>query len=293
MLTLGILCSGQLGLETLEKIFLKYSVACVLTDRKSEAIIEFAKRNKIPFYAGNPRKGKGYDFIQKYPIDILISINYLFLIDSDIIGHASKLSFNIHGSLLPKYRGRTPHVWAIINGEDKAGITAHVIDEGCDTGKIIRQLEVPIGEYDTGADILRKYAELYYPLIREVIKEIETGAIELKVQNEEEATYFGKRTPEDGLIEWRWPGKKIRNWVRAQADPYPGAFTFLGAQKIIIDKVQIRIQSFTAAHLVGEILETNPKVIVKTGDGVAILENTRPKKLNFNIGDVFQNENRE
>ena len=79
-----------------------------------------------------------YHFIKNINI-IFVSINYLFIINNDIIKHADLMSINVHGSLLPKYRGRTPHVWAIINGERRAGITIHKIEEGCDTGPIIKQ----------------------------------------------------------------------------------------------------------------------------------------------------------
>ena len=139
---LGILSSGNLGKDTLEKIILNFTVVFVLTDSNSHGVLSLCKENKIPCFKGNPRNGIGYDFIKKIEVDIIVSINYLFLIEKDIIQHSKQLTFNIHGSLLPKYRGRSPHVWAIINNEKVTGITAHVIDEGCDTGDIISQIKI-------------------------------------------------------------------------------------------------------------------------------------------------------
>ncbi|MFP4844586.1 UDP-2,4-diacetamido-2,4,6-trideoxy-beta-L-altropyranose hydrolase [Winogradskyella sp. PE311] len=292
-LTIGILCSGGLGLDTLSKISVDYKIQFILTDSKSISIIEFAKKNSIPVFAGNPRNGKGYDFIKDFNTDIIASINYLFLIDEDIIEHAKLLTFNIHGSLLPKYRGRTPHVWAIINGEEKAGITAHIIDKGCDTGKIIEQIEVPINFENTGADILEKYAEAYYPLVKKVLTSTLSNRLEFKIQNEKDASYFGKRTPADGEIDWNLTKEDIRNWVRAQANPYPGAFTFNNNRKIIIDKVSFYNAIEISNYSNGEIIKAQPFVVVKTKNGALKLDNIRTEKCTFVKGNVLGNENRK
>lgn len=291
MLTLGVLCSGGLGLTTLHHIVKKYNVRFVLTDKKSETIIEFCNDKNIPVFAGNPRQGKGFNFIKNIKIDVIASINYLFLIEEDIIKHPNKLAFNIHGSLLPKYRGRTPHVWAIINGEKQAGITAHIIDAHCDTGNIIQQLSVEITSKNTGADILKKYAKLYIPLVDKVLNLIETDELKTYPQDNNKATYFGKRTPDDGQINWNWDAERIRNWVRAQAYPYPGAFTFLDGKKIIIDKVSIQ-KNISFSDKNGEIVRIDPKIAIKVVDGLVILEDIRSKNGIFNLGKRFTNEDR-
>ena len=120
-MVLGVLTSGNLGLNILIKIESRFMIGFVLTDSNSLKIIDFCKLKKIPYYTGNPRKNKAYEFIKNITVDIIASVNYLFLINKDIINHSCKLTFNIHGSLLPKYRGRTPHVWAIIKMKKKLG----------------------------------------------------------------------------------------------------------------------------------------------------------------------------
>lgn len=293
MLKLAILCSGNLGLEILSKIVKKYKVVCVFTDKGSTSIVDFSIKENIPCFSGNPRKGNGYNFIQSFEIDVIISINYLFLIEDDIINYSNQLTFNIHGSLLPKYRGRTPHVWAIINGETKTGITAHLIDIGCDTGKIIHQIEIPIEAEDTGAVILNKYATEYFPLVEKVLNQLTTNTLDLKKQDESIASYFGKRTPEDGEINWNWSKTTIKNWVRAQADPYPGAFTYINNQKIIIDKVSIGKEIVNLKHYKnGEIFQTRPNIIIKVNDGTIILDRIRTEKCNFEIGKILGNDYR-
>ena len=293
MITLGVLCSGGLGFDTLVKIHKEYQINFILTDKKSIEIIQFSKEQEIPLFIGNPRNGKGYQFIKNIFVDVITSINYLFLIEKDIISHPKKLIFNIHGSLLPKYRGRTPHVWAIINGEKMAGITAHTIDEGCDTGKIISQIKVPIEYDDTGANMLKKYESLYFPLIQEILEKIEGDSLELIDQNDKEATFFEKRVSSDGIIDWNLPKEQIRDWIRAQAFPYPGAFTFLEGKKITIDKVSLVDIPVHKNYKNGEIISINPNIIVKTQNGTLKLSSFREEKVTFNIGKRFKNENRK
>ena len=293
MLTIGVLCSGGLGLDTLSKIAKDYKIQFVLTDSKSIEIVKFCKKKYIPFFTGNPRNGEGFKFVKNFNVDVIASINYLFLIEEDLIQHSNRLTFNIHGALLPKYRGRTPHVWAIINGEEKAGITAHIIDSGCDTGKIIHQIEIPIGIEDTGADMLVKYANEYYPLVMRVLEQVISDELEFIAQNETDATYFGKRTPNDGEIDWNSNKEAIRNWVRAQAFPYPGAFTFYKNIKIIIDKVSFSNEEISDNYNNGEIIKTQPYIVVKTKNGTLKLDVIRTENCIFTTGNVLGNENRK
>ncbi len=292
MLKLGILCSGGLGYEILNKMVDLYNVKFVLTDKGSESIIKFCEEKELPYFAGNPRNGKGFDFIKNIKVDIIASINYLFLIEEDIINHPDKMAFNIHGSLLPKYRGRTPHVWAIINDEKETGITAHKIEVGCDTGDIIEQIRIPIENDDTGAKVLSKYAAKYFPLIKKVLNKIGQNDFNLIPQDENKATYFGKRTPKDGEINWNWQRARIRNWVRAQSNPYPGAFTFYNEEKVIIDEVKYSDFGFDSKIENGTIIKVKPHVLVKTSNGVLALTNIRSERHNFVEGKKMQNENR-
>ena len=103
---IGVLASGNLGLDVLRKINSDYDISFVFTDNSSNDILKLCKENKIPFFVGNPRKGIGYNFIKNICVDIIVSVNYLFLIEKDIIQHSRLITFNIHGSL-PKYRGIT------------------------------------------------------------------------------------------------------------------------------------------------------------------------------------------
>ena len=283
---LGLLVSGGLGAEILIKIGEIHDIVFVFTDRHSLEILDYANLHSIPIFVGNPRNEKTSTFIKDKSIDVLVSVNYLYIIDNQLIDLPSKFAINIHGSLLPKYRGRTPHVWAIINNESETGITAHVIDEGCDTGPILEQIQVRIESEDTGNLILEKYKKLYFPLLKDVLTKIESGSYQLTQQDDSLATYFGKRTPEDGQINWNWQRERIRNWVRAQAFPYPGAFSYLQGKKLIIDELVFAERGFHFDQPNGQIVSVNP-ILVKTPNGVVQLKQVRPFDQTIHIGDIL------
>ncbi len=275
---IAILASGGLGLSCIQFLHLSQSIEFIATDNYSFPIIEYATKNQIPLFKGNPRNGKLYNFAFSYKIDVLFSINYLFIIEKDIINLA-KLPINFHGSLLPKYRGRTPHVWSIINNEKTTGITAHIINEGCDTGDILLQEVVEIEMNNTGNDVLQKYVVLYPEMLKKILEKIYQNKLVKTPQNHQDATYFDKRTPEDGEIDWNWQKERIYNWVRAQAFPYPGAFTFHNGEKIIIDKIKYSNFGFNNMDKNGLILKVNnDSIVVKTQNGAIELESIR----NFN-----------
>ena len=283
---IAFLVSGGLGEVVLNHFINKYNLSFVLTDKGSENIVNICNFHKIPVYAGNPRKPEIDIFLEDKSCDVMVSVNYLFIIEEKVIKLAKKLCFNVHGSLLPKYRGRTPHVWAIINNEKETGITAHVIDEGCDTGDIIKQVKVKINQEDTGASILEKYKELYIPLAESVLSDFTLNALNFIKQDESKATYFGKRTPEDGRIDWNWSAERIINWVRAQAYPYPGSFTYYNNNKIIIDKVSKSDYCFHYNVDNGTILSKNP-LIVKCCNSALKLQLLRTNDFEFDINEKF------
>lgn len=271
-LKIGVLSSGNLGFQILKELYKipEVKIPIVFTDNQSNDIQQFSKNNNIKTFIGNPNKNpdKIKQIIkQTGKIDVLFSINYLFIIKKNLIDWPDKYALNIHGSLLPKYRGRTPHIWAIINGEDKAGITIHKMVEEVDAGDILLQKEIKINDNETGADILKKYAQNYPILIKDVIsKIISNQKLVFVKQDESKATFFGKRTPDDGQINWNWQRQRIYNWIRAQAKPYPGAFSFIHNKKIVIHKSRYSYFGYHYKDDNGKILNLKP-LIVKTPNG--------------------------
>lgn len=281
-----MLVSDGLGYSILKELFNDDSlqIAAVFTNRKSDEIVSFCRDNKLLLFIGNPRNGKAKDFIQNIECEVLLSVNYLYIIEKDLINLQSGYAVNIHGSLLPKYRGRTPHVWAIINGEKEAGITAHIIDEDVDNGGTIHQIKVLIQDNDTGAMILQKYNKEYLLLINTVLQNIKNKTLTITTQDSIKATYFGKRTPADGQIVWDWSKERIRNWIRAQAKPYSGAFFYVENAKITVHKASFHELGFNYQDANGKVLAVNENIIiVKTPNGAIVLENFTSEDINLKI----------
>lgn len=284
----GILASGQLGLICIESFFKKHEIKFVLTDKRSLEIVSFCANNAIPVLAGNPRNVEIKNFLTDFNIDILFSINYLFIIDKDLISFPKKYAINFHGSLLPKYRGRSPHVWAIINNEKETGITAHLISEGCDEGDIVYQEKITITDTITGGEILQQYNNRFPSVISRVIEMLESGELTIKKQDHSKATYFSKRIPEDGWINWDWQKERIYNWVRAQAKPYPGAYTYYNDQKVIIHAIEVIDYGFKDSDQNGLVLKGGKTPIVKTPNGaIKLIEIETDKVLDIKSGEIL------
>lgn len=233
-ISLNVFCSGRLGEAVLKKLLANsaFNIKGVLTDHSSIEIIKRVKEHGIPIHVGNPRRN---NFSNKLvPADILISANYFFVLPDSIIELANKMAINIHGSLLPKYMGRTPNTWVIINDEVETGITVHEIIKEVDAGDIIYQEEIPILNKDTAGTLTEKMMERYPEIAEKVIFDIVKGNINKRKQDLLKKTYCCKREPSDGLINWDWSSRKIYNWVRAQTRPYPGAFFIYEKSKYIL-----------------------------------------------------------
>ncbi|KKL45254.1 hypothetical protein LCGC14_2357510, partial [marine sediment metagenome] len=245
-----------------------------------------AKSNSIVFFLGNPRGGKAGRFIGENKIDVLLSVNYIYLIEQDLIDWPDKYAINLHGSLLPRYRGRTPHVWAIINNESVTGITAHLIDTGCDSGPVIEQIKINIHEEQTGGDLLEIFNNEYPNLIASVLDQVKKDSVNPIAQDHSQATYFGKRTPDDGKIQWTWSKERIYNWVRAQSRPYPGAFSFYRENRIIIHKIKYSSHGFDYNDNNGLLINTDQNPIIKTPNGcVEIIDYIIEEDLELTKGE--------
>ncbi|MCJ0929757.1 methionyl-tRNA formyltransferase [Virgibacillus halodenitrificans] len=262
---------GKLGKDCLEKLVDNgYAISFILTHKElsSESVDTFAERKGLAYSYIDARKDVNQvkATIANACPDYLISINYRYIIPKEIL-KVPLFAINIHGSLLPKYRGRTPHVWSIINGEKYSGVTSHIMEETIDTGDIIEQVSVKINSDDTGYSLLKKYEALYPELLMSSLKKIAHHVPFIK-QNEREASFFGKRTPEMGYIDFYKCANEVINFVRAQANPYPGAYYFLkDGRKIIINQLVIE-KAMLNAMTIGVIELINDIYYVKCKDSV-------------------------
>lgn len=172
--------------------------------------------------------------IERWHPDLLLALGWYYMIPRKVREAVPLGCAGIHVSLLPKYRGGAPIPWAIINGETESGITFFYLGNGVDNGEIIAQEKYTIEQDDTCATVYEKATLASIKVLRKYLPRIVAGTAPRIPQDETQATYFPQRKPEDGLIDWSWSAKRIRNFIRAQTRPYPGAFTYIGDKKVVI-----------------------------------------------------------
>ena len=165
----------------------------------------------------------------------VLSFYYRSLLGAALLGSARWGALNMHGSLLPKYRGRAPVNWAILNGERATGATLHFMVSKPDAGPIVAQQAVPIGVDDTALTVSMAVAQAAAELLDRSLPLLSAGPPASRPMDLAAGCYFGGRKPEDGRIDWSWPAARIHNLVRAVAPPFPGAFADLGAQRIVFE----------------------------------------------------------
>jgi len=157
--------------------------------------------------------------------DFLFSFYYRLMLGAPLLAIPGKGAFNVHGSLLPKYRGRVPVNWAIIHGETETGATLHEMVEKPDAGRTVDQEAVVILPDDLAVDVFGKVTEAAERVLRRSLPKLADGSAVLRAQDLSKGGYFGGRRPEDGRIDWSASAKRVHDLVRAVAPPYPGAFT--------------------------------------------------------------------
>ncbi len=170
--------------------------------------------------------------------EFIFSFYYRRMLPPEVLALARKGAFNMHGSLLPKYRGRAPVNWAILKGESETGATLHEMVAKPDAGRIVDQERVPIGPDDLAVEVFRKVTDAAEIVLKRSIHGLLAGTARLREQDLSQGSYFGARRPEDGRIDWSKSALEIHNLVRAVAPPYPGAFT--DRMKILRTRVENR-----------------------------------------------------
>ena len=179
--------------------------------------------------------------------DFVFSFYYRALLPEALLRCARRGAFNMHGSLLPKYRGRAPVNWAILNGERETGATLHEMVARADAGDIIDQMAVPILADDEAREVYAKVAVAAEIVLARALPGLLAGTAPRRPQPIVPGQYFGRRRPEDGRIDWHWPAPRIHNLVRAVAPPFPGAFSDVGGERLWIHRTRLAAQSDTGA----------------------------------------------
>ena len=215
-------------------------VALVVThdDNPSEniwfgSVEKLARLNDIPVIKPkNPNSDDVIDKIREYDPHWLFSFYYRYMLDESILELAQHGAYNLHGSLLPKYRGRVPINWAIIYGESQTGASLHRMVKKPDAGGLVDQEPVPILLNDTAFDVFRKVTCAAEVVLMRAIPKLLDGSATEHPMRLSDGSYFGGRKPEDGLVNWQEPTLNIHNFIRALAPPFPGAFFYNGDTRV-------------------------------------------------------------
>ncbi len=262
--------SKNLGLRCLKEMHNldPGSIAGVLTiddrdDGRSvfEEFEQFSSDKKISFHAAR-NKNEAEDIIRQVAPEMCFVVGWYWIIGRKTLESVPNGFLGIHHSLLPKYRGGSPLVWAMINGEKIIGTTLFSFAEGMDDGDIWAQEKVEVGDNDYISDMLARLEEKAVLILKEKYIAILEGKIKPVPQDHKKATFCAQRIPDDGMIDWKKSAMEIYNFVRAQSEPYPGAFTFFNDKKLIIWR----------AHMDDVIYYGTPgQVAERSGDSVYVI----------------------
>ncbi|MCW5906552.1 MAG: methionyl-tRNA formyltransferase [Chitinophagales bacterium] len=200
-----------------------------------------AEQRGIPFFEVDSVPGKKLtDYtsqLQELAPDVMLVLGWYYMVPKSVRNIAKAGAWGIHASLLPKYAGGAPLVWAIINGETQTGVTLFKLDNGVDDGDIICQQAFPIEKEDTIKEVYAKATEHSKLLLKQALTNINN--VTFTPQDKSKIEVYPQRKPEDGEIDWNWDPERIKNFVRAQTKPYPGAYTIINNKKIILWDIDI------------------------------------------------------
>jgi methionyl-tRNA formyltransferase len=215
-------------------------VALVVTHRDNpreiiwfDSVEQLARKRGLPVIA--PENANDPQIVAQigalHP-DFLFSFYYRNMLGPELLALPRLGAYNMHGSLLPRYRGRVPVNWAVIMGESETGATLHEMVAKPDAGGIVDQQAVPIGPEDTAAEVFGKVAVAAERVLARALPRLIAGTARIVPQDLSQGRYYGGRKPEDGRIDWAKSAQEIHNLVRGVAPPYPGAFTRLGGMTL-------------------------------------------------------------
>jgi methionyl-tRNA formyltransferase len=238
-----------------------------------ESVADLCKEHGISrITPENPASPELYEQIKAIAPDYIFSFYYRHMLPTDILGLAKHGAYNLHGSLLPKYRGRVPVNWAVLHGETETGATLHEMAAKPDAGGIIAQTAVPILPDDTAFEVFGKLTVAAEQILWFALPSLLDGSAKLLANDLSKGSYFGGRKAEDGRIDWSLPAQQVYNLHRAVAPPYPGAFTEVGGKAYVIGKARLLASttSNNTANLPQGLSVVDNAIFGGCGDGRAL-----------------------
>ncbi len=232
-----------------------------------DSVAELARANGISVsMPDDPNTPEFIAHLAALKPDFIFSFYYRMMLSPELLALAPRGAFNMHGSLLPKYRGRVPVNWAIIKGETETGATLHEMVAKPDAGRIVDQQVVGIDGDDDAFAVFNKVTDAAAQVLDRALPGLVAGTATLHVQDLSKGSYFGGRKPADGVINWHDSAQNIHNLVRAVAPPYPGATTVIDQTPVKIIRTRLAPAHFQH-HNPGKVNVGTESVIALCGDG--------------------------
>ena len=285
------------GARALEALLARYErVVAVVTHADDpaegdwfESVADIARMHRLPLWVPpSPNLPGLEETLRALEPDLILSVWYRRLLGAPLLALPRIAALNLHGSLLPKYRGRAPVNWALVNGESLTGVTLHHMTTEADAGDIVAREPLDIDPEDTAAALYRRMVKVGVDLLLDVYPAVLTGTAERRPQDHAQATVFPRRRPEDGRVQWSWPARRIANMIRAVTHPFPGAFVGDGESRLHLWAGSILSDSALVAAP-GTLLEVRPAegVAVSTGQGVVLLRRIQSAGVAEEPADVW------
>ena len=198
------------------------------------SVRELAKRHDIPVVTSDINLRENAALVRELAPDLLLCFYYRNMLREEVLKIPRLGALNLHGSYLPKYRGQVPVNWAVIKGDNETGATLHYMTGKPDAGDIVDQEKVPIEFHDTALDVFNKVTQAAVTVLARSLPLLLTDKATRMPMDLSRGSYFGRRRPDDGRIDWSRSALEIYNLVRGVTHPYPGAFSYLEGKKIVI-----------------------------------------------------------
>jgi len=216
--------------------------------------------------------------------ELIFVVGWSQLAREPFLALASEGVFGMHPTLLPRHRGRAAIPWAILSGLARTGVTLfEIVDETADSGAIVGRVVVDIGADETAETLFERISGAHVQLIREFVPQLLTRSAPRSSQDSSRASSWPKRRPADGIIDWETRAPYLYDWVRAQTRPYPGAFTFLGDEKVVVWRA--RPVALDEAAPAGTIVASRPEgPVVACGEGALLLEEVETDAAELAVG---------
>lgn len=251
-------------------------------------IKELALKNDIPVFQPKTLKGDaGVEILKELKPDLVVVTAYGKILPEDFLSYPKYGCINIHGSILPKYRGASPVQWAVLNGDSEAGVTSMQMDAGLDTGDMLLVGKIPVDENETAEGLFDKLSVLGADILEQTIIKLEEGSLVPQKQDDSKANYVGMLSKEMSGIDWSLSAWEVHNKIRGLYS-WPGASTVIDGKTLKLHKA--KMSDKTGNNIAGSVIECDKKLVVCCGDNkcVELIEIQLEGKKRMNAEDFLR-----